>query len=340
MNVNWNISGHNNILNYLENCVKKNSLHHAYLFFGPEHVGKATTAHFFSKMILCSAKSAENLPCGNCVNCIQFEKKLHPDFHEIYKGIDEKTKALKKNISIDQILKLQSSISRYSLYNNHTVIIIHDAEDLSDNAKNALLKTLEEPNDKTTIILIFKTLKNVLKTIISRCQLVKFYPLPDKKIYDLLMQSGYKKDEAENISKISYGIPGKAISFAKNKDDYNDYAIAVKFFINLIVQPLYKKIQLTKNIIDSREKDYIENIQKINDIFSLWMLILRDMILIKNNNLYLINNTFVKTELAEISNLAPAKHWRKIYENILDAKILLQNNVHPKIVLENFIINS
>lgn len=340
MNADWNILGHNNILNYLENCVKKNLLHHAYIFFGPKHVGKTTTANFFSKMILCSSESAQIIPCGNCINCIQFEKRLHPDFHEIHIDTDEKTKALKKNISIDQILELQSSISRYSLYNHHTVIIIHNAETLSDKAKNALLKTLEEPNAKTTIILIFETLKNIPKTIISRCQIVKFYPLPDKIICDLLIQSGHKKDEAEIISKISYGIPGKAIHFAEDKDSYGEYIIAVKFFIDLIGQPLFKKIQLSKKIIDSREKDHIENIKKIHDIFSIWMLIIRDVILVKNNNSYLINNTFAKTEITEISKLASPKYWKKMYEKIVDSKILLNNNVHPRIVLENFIINS
>lgn len=338
MSIIWNVLGHENIIQYLEKCVIQNSYHHAYIFLGPENIGKETVAKKFSKIALCEKKQSD-APCEKCESCLQFNKFLHPDFYEVKREKNEKTKSLNKNISIEQILRLQNSINKYSLFKNHTVIVIDQADTLSEKAKNALLKTLEEPNPHTIIILILNDVHNLPKTILSRCQIIKFYPVAYDTLYNYLLNKGHQRNSANILAKISYGMPGKAILFGKNKEKLEEYISFGKIFIDFTKLPLIQKLKKLSSLVDFKENEYSESIQKLYTIFNIWMLIIRDVLLLHYNNSYLIGNIFAENDLAELSKNKPLRYWQDAYVDIINAKKLLKNNVHPKIVLENFIIN-
>lgn len=337
-NISWNIVGHSHILKYLENCIVKNTYHHAYIFLGPENIGKTTLAKIFSKIILCE-KKYEDIPCEKCDSCLSFNKKLHPDFHEIHRLQDEKTKTLNQNITIEQIIQWQYSLHKHSLFKNHTVALISEADTLSEKAKHALLKTLEEPNPQTVIILIVHSIDSIPKTIISRCQTIKFYPIDYNIIVSHLIDRGCARSDANLLTKISYGMPGVSIAFAESKEDLDDYISHGKAMIDFMRLPLIKKIKKLSSSLNFKDNNFTENIENLRNILDIWILVVRDLFLIKNESAYLINNVYLENELMEFSKSVTMEFCQNTYNRLLEAKKMLYQNVHPKIILENFIIN-
>ena len=151
----WPIIGHSNIVSYLKKCLATNNASHAYLFVGQSHIGKTTVAESFVNSLICENLHQGNgqVPCGACQCCQQLSNKIHPDVYWLKREINEKTGELRKNISIEQIRELQNKLSLHSFLNSYKVAVINEAEALSQEAANSILKTLEEPTAKTVLII-------------------------------------------------------------------------------------------------------------------------------------------------------------------------------------------
>ena len=182
--------GNQQIQQYFNNLIKSENLTHAYLFYGPEGVGKKLLAFKISELI--AGPSATN-----------------PDLRIIDKGKDE--------IHIADVRELKNFI-HLTPFGKYKIAIINDAHNLGRDASNALLKILEEPPGKSILFLISHLPKMLLPTVVSRCQLMRFKPLKEQDIFNHLVGSGgkIKKDVAETCSKLSNGSLGSALELADN----------------------------------------------------------------------------------------------------------------------------
>ena len=141
----------------LEKSVKNNKLAHAYLFLGQENLGKMALAKQFVKIAQCGLEKSEEkinkIPCGECRSCRDIEKNIHPDILIIKPEAQDKKKASKKtSIGIGQIRSLQRQLSFYPHSAPYKIAIIDNADKMTQEAANALLKTLEEPSGKAILI--------------------------------------------------------------------------------------------------------------------------------------------------------------------------------------------
>ena len=170
-----NVIGHIEQKNYINQCLESNSLKHFYIFLGEEHLGKSNLAITLAKNLLCDTDS--RTPCETCNNCLLIDKLRHPDLILITKEAD------KKNISIDQVRKLKDLIKYRPYYSNKRIVLLKNAYNLSNEAFNALLKTLEEPDQKNVIILTINSISQLPDTIISRAQIIKFKKVKSTEIY-------------------------------------------------------------------------------------------------------------------------------------------------------------
>lgn len=152
--------------NFFQKKIELGQLSHAYLFAGEEGIGKKTFAQKIIKFINCLSNDK---PCGKCVNCQMFERGSFPDFMLIEK------KEGKNDIEILQIREAQKFLSYKSYYGSFKALIIDDAEKMNQEAQSCFLKTLEEPKGKTLLFLITSKPDILLPTIISRCQVLKFF---------------------------------------------------------------------------------------------------------------------------------------------------------------------
>lgn len=205
------IIGNDDNKKLLENTVRSNNVLHSYLFFGTEGIGKKVFAKEFSKMILCNSKDEK--PCNKCKSCIEFDSNNNPDFFVIEPD--------GSSIKIEQIRQMQKSILEKPIESNKKVYIINDAETMTKEAQNCMLKTLEEPQDFIVIILIASNENNILPTVKSRCTKVFFRNLDDADIIKYVNEKNSGIDINKDILKLCNGSILKA-EFVIQKIDILD----------------------------------------------------------------------------------------------------------------------
>ncbi len=323
------IIGHKKIIYFLQKSIDNNKLSHAYLFYGAAHLGKTAIAKNFLFKILCEQKNG----CKKCVHCQQLEKNIHPDVYFINKKED------KKNIVIEQIRILQEKLIKHSFLGSYKIIIINQAETLSLEAANCLLKSLEEPNPKTIFILIAENIRSLPKTIISRSQILKFLPVATKEIANSLQkQFNLKSEQAFELAKISINKPGLAIAFLQNQNLFNEYKKQIQEFINFPQKNLNEKFQFIEKILPIKN-EFLENIKILQNILSQLDLIFRDLILIKNSLNTFVVHSFLENQLKKLAQKYNENQLIQILKEIKKSKEYLFINANPKLVFENLILN-
>lgn len=204
-----NILGNDKIKELLINSVKLNRTSHSYLFIGTEGIGKKLIAREFAKMILCIN---ENKYCNKCKSCVEFDTDNNPDF----KIIEPDGNSLK----IEQIRDFQSKIAEKPIISNRKVYIINDSDKMTQEAQNCLLKTLEEPPEYVTIILIGSNENAFLSTIKSRCMILHFDKISNENIKKYLEENYQTEINSQIMIDAFQGSIGKAIQLKEKQEDY------------------------------------------------------------------------------------------------------------------------
>ena len=186
----------------LKNSILSGKVSHSYLFIGIEGIGKKIIAKKFAKMILCLNKQQA---CDKCKSCIEFNSNNNPDFILI--------EPENGSIKIEQIRNMQKQLSERPIISQHKICIIDDADLMTIQAQNCLLKTLEEPPKYVTMILIGKNENGFLETIKSRCTIMHFNPIKDEEI-----KKNFNVNS--NILEIANGSIGKAIRLEDKTELY------------------------------------------------------------------------------------------------------------------------
>ncbi len=200
--------GQSQAKNLLTRSIAADRLAHAYLFRGPDGVGKQLFAKRLAAIINCN-QSEGFVACGTCSSCKKLAAGSHPDFVLV--------SPQKGAIKIDQVRALIKSLS-FAPYEAKTrVVVLEDIHTMRAEAANSLLKTLEEPPENNILILTADTAGNVLQTIISRCQSIPFYSLTTDETVTILMaqEDELDLDTAHLLARLSEGSPGKGLLFYK-----------------------------------------------------------------------------------------------------------------------------
>jgi DNA polymerase-3 subunit delta' len=209
----------------LERALGGARVHHAYLFDGPEGVGKERAALGLAQALVCERR-APNGPaaCGECSACLRVliregeRRPPHPDIVVLERGLYAPEQIGRRtpetqDLSIDQVRTLVLARAAFAPHEGKArVFIMRRAEELSTGAANALLKTLEEPGDRTHFILMSSAAESLLPTIRSRTQRVRFGPLPDATVERLLIDAGAKPADARAVAKLAHGSMAEAAS--------------------------------------------------------------------------------------------------------------------------------
>ena len=202
------IYGHEKPVAILRSAMAKNRIAHAYLFYGTEGVGKRTTASVFARALNCEE---ENPPCDACRSCQKAERNTHPDIVTIT--------AEGQFIKIGAVKELQEQMKFRPREGRRRVLIMPEADRMNAAAANALLKTLEEPSAGNILLLTTSRPHALPMTILSRCQHLRFTPLPRETVARFLREKeSLEAAAAEALAASSGGSIGKALEM--NREDY------------------------------------------------------------------------------------------------------------------------
>jgi len=257
------IIGHQAVIRFLEASLNYQTVSHAYLFIGPRGVGKTAVLTRFLSGLIGGARA-------------DLDAFLtYPDFTLVRRGADEKTGKLKKNITVEQIREMRGRLAMGSFLNSWKIAVVDGAEDLSAEASNAFLKTLEEPTRKTVIVLIASSLVGIPETIASRCQVVRFRLVGESDIKSGLEGMGVAKNAAKIWAAASGGRPGVAIRLALDVEGRAGYEQTVAEGITLMTSPLHKRLTAIGGIIPEKAGT-VEVAGMLEEKLIVWETLVRD----------------------------------------------------------------
>ncbi len=205
------VRGHDRVVAELRQALARGRWPHALLFVGPEGVGKRRFAQTLAQALLCERHDEAALdPCGLCFACKQVAAGTHPDVLTVVKPEE------KHELPIALIRQLCLDLGLKPARGKRRVAIVDDADDLSPEAANAFLKTLEEPPPGAVLILIGTSPELQLDTIRSRCRIVRFDPLPERELAAVLLEHQLAPDRAEanRLAALGEGSVGRAVGLA------------------------------------------------------------------------------------------------------------------------------
>ncbi|MDP9175323.1 MAG: DNA polymerase III subunit delta' [Planctomycetota bacterium] len=215
-----NIFGQPAAVETIRRAHQADRLPHAMIFSGPTGVGKATTAGALGALFLCEAPGPLDA-CGKCTSCRAMDSASHPDFHVITKELarlhDRSGTSKATQLGINVIRReLNEVAGRKTTIGRGKVFVIEQAELMTSAAQNALLKTLEEPQGRTMIVLLTESLGDLLSTVRSRCQTIRFLPLDVELVRTELIKRGIDEITAQPASEIGDGSFGTALRFIED----------------------------------------------------------------------------------------------------------------------------
>ncbi|WP_070121513.1 DNA polymerase III subunit delta' [Bacillus marinisedimentorum] len=312
------------VVKMVANSLKKDRIAHAYLLEGGRGTGKQAVASQLAKSLFCKQKNEQQEPCGTCTDCRRIDSGNHPDVHFIEPD--------GQSIKIDQIRQLQKEFAYTGMESNKKVYILKHADKMTVQAANSLLKFLEEPSKMTVALLLTENVHRMLDTIISRCQVLSFRPLPPEGLEKALEQTEISRPvarlsaalvsdlaEAENLARDEWFVQARAIMIQLNEVFLQRPHQALLFIQNNWLQHFKDKEQQDRGL----------------DLLLLWykdlmyMQIDDEERIIYYDQLDLLKQQALRSSQKRITDQMTA---------VLEAKRRLGANMNPQLLMEQLVL--
>lgn len=318
------IIGQQQIKEHLQNALSTGKVSHAYIINGEKSSGKEFIAKVFAMTLQCEKGAAE--PCQECHSCHQALSGNHPDIIFV-------THEKPNSVSVDDIrTQINGDVSIKPYSRPYKVYIVNEAEKMTVQAQNAILKTLEEPPEYVVILLLTTNVNSMLPTILSRCVVLNMKPVADELVRGFLMQQMMVPDyKAEICVAFARGNIGKAKALASSEDFENVKSEALSLLKYINEMELSEIIAAIKKI-----NEYKLEINDYLDIFSVWY---RDVLLFKATSD--INHLVFREEIQTLRRTAQRSSYEgieRIIEALDTAKRRLDANVNFELTMELLIL--
>lgn len=342
----WPVVGHAAAVALLRRSLTNGWLSHAYLMEGPPQIGKTTLARVFAQALNCTASAGA--PCGRCRSCLLIGRGVHPDVRTIEllspeaetaaEGASEEDKYVeqKTRISIEDIRDLRRDAALLPYEGRYKVYIIVGAENLSYQADDALLKTLEEPPGHVLLMLTTTDARLLPETVISRCQPVRMGLVAGADIErDLVARWGVKAEDASRLARISGGRIGWAIEVAGDPGVLEDRRQALGWMVSLPRATRQQRFAWA----DELAGDFRKSRAKVATVLQYWTSWWRDLILLQVGCDDLLTNVDFESELQEQAAHFTLAHARAGLVAVEEAEMHLRANVNARLALEAMMLS-
>lgn len=289
----WDLIGHSSAVELLTHQMAAGSLRQAYLLCGPEGVGRRTLGLRLAKALLCSVPPQPGMYCGVCQACRQVESGAFTALHVVQA---EPGAALK----VEQVRALQSALAVTPLGAARHVSLLLRFEEATPGAQNALLKTLEEPNDSSILILTASSPEDVLPTVASRCEVVRLRPLaPEDLLKELQTHQSGEGKTLQLAARLSGGRPGYALRLLREPElmrERNEWADA---FFTLLGAGRVERLAFSASATRERERGGAR--ASLKTAFTHWLGLWRDLLLLQSDSDLPLVNADRAAELQRIA---------------------------------------
>jgi DNA polymerase-3 subunit delta' len=323
----WNIFGQPKAVDLLKSSVAQTRLSHAYLFVGPNHIGKGTLALSLAQAVNCIE---EDSPCGVCASCSRIASGANSDVQVI--GLVPGA----KEIGIDQIREAQHTASLKAYESKWRVFIIDGADRLSTEASNSLLKTLEEPPDNVLLILTAVHKGQMLSTILSRCQVVELHPVAAPVIEKALVEKWeVDAEKAKRLSRFCNGSIGWALMANTDESVVEGRSEIVDKIVELATSSISDRFAYAAQ----QATFFGQDKEAVFDNLSLWTGWWRDILLVKQGCVDLISNIDRMDVLEKLSGQYDVGQIAGFIQGLDLAVRNLHRNANPRLALEILILD-
>jgi DNA polymerase-3 subunit delta' len=323
----WRTAGQDRIINFLRDSIARRSLAHAYLLVGPPHIGKMTLALDLAGALNCCDSTP---PCGSCRACQRIQQGKYPDVIVIdkYAGRDQKDRRKATEIGIDTVRELLQRGSNLPPYEGkYKVFIIDDADLMSVEAANCLLKTLEEPPQHVIILLLTSQESALLPTVLSRCQRFELKPVAVAEIESRLkIINDSNPDKIKIVSRLSGGCLGWAIAAIADNSYLQSRDARLGEFASLLTRSWSDRLSYIQQLPSDRNS--------VEEMIKLWLFWCRDVMLLKYNCEDAATNVDKINDIKSWANVLTILEIKEFIDSLNMMMLNLSYNANMHLLLE------
>ena len=330
----WTLYGQDHLLKRLEPSLLQRRQSHAYLLSGPPHVGKMKLATNLAQAMNCL--EGPGVPCGSCTQCTRIAQGLHADIRTLAPGQGEDARSARTVIGINEIKEALRRVNLNPYEGSTSVVILDGAESMSDEAANALLKTLEEPPPQVMFLLLTANEDAVLPTVRSRCQTLGLLPLPkDHLVERLITDFQATPEQAEQLYRLSRGCLGWAINALEDSQVLEQRQADLEKMQETLDAGLETRFTYANEVASLFGSD--RNAAK--DLLALWLRWWRDLLLIKEGAEEFLHNADHAESLRRQASSLSTPQIVQFINRLMQTLASLDSNANPRLAMEVLMLN-
>lgn len=324
--MNWQLIGHEWAVQILQQHAVQGTQRHAYLFTGPESVGRRSLALRFTQALNCPNRSASGEPCLACNTCDKLGRMVHPDLSVV------QPESLGGMIKVDQVRELQRGLALSPYDAEYRVALLLGFEQANQFAANALLKTLEEPPTQVVMMITAESAEKLLPTIVSRCELIRLRPQPTEVIEaGLHSMFDVPVDGANLLAHISGGRPGYAIRLHEEPGLVSRRVDWLKDLQRLLAASRLDRFTYAE--------ENARDAQNLREMIKVWLSFWRDVMLTVGSSSIQISNIDCQDSVRETAGKIDLIVAQKIVTSLERLYELLSRNINPRLAVEVFLLD-
>ncbi len=330
----WHVVGQENATRILDSSLATGRLSHAYLFAGPPHVGKTTLALDLACAVNCVTVE-DSLPCQDCIQCRRISSGHHADVRLIgLRRQEEGSRRRELGISEIRSVTNQSHLKPYE--GASRVFIFEDAETMSEEAANALLKTLEEPPPQTLLILLTSQEDRLLPTIKSRCSRIELKPMAEDPLARYLEETrGVETEQAPLLARLSKGCLGWALTALEDPLVLERRTTELDRLIGLLGATVEQRFHAASDVANLYYRDREEALETLDIWLSWW----RDLLVLRETGLEWVYNQDYSEQLQEWKSAYTPGQIAGFIGAMARTVEALNSNVNARLALESLMLS-
>lgn len=321
----WDMIGHDWAVRLLQRHVVTGKVRHAYLFAGPDGVGKRTLALRFAQALCCEAAPEAGDFCATCRACRLIANQRYPDLHVV------SSEAPGASLRVDQVRELQRMLALAPYESRWRVALMLRFHESTISASNALLKTLEEPSERVVLLLTARTVEELLPTIVSRCEILRLRSLSNSDLEDALQDRGESDKQAELLAAVAAGRPGWALRIGDDPEWLEKREQRLDELVSLLSMTRAERFKRAELLAKDGES--------LNQVLETWLAWWRDAALASLKTDTPLSNPDRSPDLEQIRSkvgISKILNALKATEQTLEA---LNHNANPRLAIENLMLD-